>query len=288
MNNAASNDCLELQRDVQRMLGRCMLRLQQYERLIKAIVANSEISASGPPFESNLEDRAANAANKTLGTLIGQLLGTVVTDGEQKDTPEADAPDDILSFKMKMSLQMSVEDFDRTQNDLKELVELRNNLVHHFIDQHDLWNLDGCHTAKESLAMAYNRIDQHFEKLRGWAESMDRSKRIAADVFKSDAFNDLLFNGILPDGSVDWSAAGAIRALREATDELAIDGWTPIAAAGKWVAQRHPDQLPEKYGCSSWRQVIHESHLFELRYREMNGQRAAWYRPKVKTPKTTH
>jgi len=34
-----------LQRDVQRMLGRCLLRLQQYEKLMKAIVAHHEISA---------------------------------------------------------------------------------------------------------------------------------------------------------------------------------------------------------------------------------------------------
>ena len=36
-----------LQREVQRMLGRCLLRLQQYEQLMKAIVAHHEISASG-------------------------------------------------------------------------------------------------------------------------------------------------------------------------------------------------------------------------------------------------
>ena len=38
-----------LQREVQRMLGRCLLRLQQYEKLMKAIVAHHEISASGSP-----------------------------------------------------------------------------------------------------------------------------------------------------------------------------------------------------------------------------------------------
>ena len=36
-----------LQREVLRLLGRCLLRLQQYEQLMKAIVAHHEISASG-------------------------------------------------------------------------------------------------------------------------------------------------------------------------------------------------------------------------------------------------
>lgn len=269
-----------LQREVQRMLGRCLLRLQQYEQLMKAIVAHHEISASGSPLESNQAERIADAANKTLGTLVGTLLGTYVTSGDQDEVAERDAPDNIISFKMKMSLRMSAEDFDTTQNDLKELVLLRNNLVHHFIDQHDLWSLDGCRGAQESLVAAYSRVDQHFEQLRGWAEHMDQARRLAAEFAQSDAFRDLVINGIAPDGSVDWPAAGIIRALREAADQLAVDEWTPVAIAGRWIAERHPDQLPAKYGCSSWRQVVHESRLFDLRYREVNGQRAAWYRPK--------
>ena len=269
-----------LQREVQRMLGRCLLRLQQYEQLMKAIVAHHEISASGSPLESNQAERIADAANKTLGTLVGTLLGTYVTSGDQDDVAEPDAPDNIISFKMKMSLRMSAEDFDTTQNDLKELVLLRNNLVHHFIDQHDLWSQDGCRGAQESLVAAYSRVDQHFEQLRGWAEHMDQARRLAAEFAQSDAFRDLVINGIAPDGSVDWPAAGIVRTLREAADQLAVDEWTPVATAGRWIAERYPDQLPAKYGCSSWRQVVHESRLFELRYREVNGQRAAWYRPK--------
>ncbi len=269
-----------LQRDVQRMLGRCLLRLQQYEKLMKAIVAHHEISASGSPLESNQAERIADAASKTLGTLVGTLLGAYVTTDEVEDASEPDAPDDIISFKVKMSLRMSVDDYDRTQNDLKELVLLRNNLVHHFIDQHDLWSLDGCSDAHDSLVSAYSRIDQHFEQLRGWAEHMDQARRLAAEFAQSDAFRDLVINGIAPDGSVDWPAAGIVRVLREADAELAIEGWTPVASAGRWIAERHPDQLPAKYGCSSWRQVVHESRLFELRYREVNGQRAAWYRAK--------
>ena len=269
-----------LQREVQRMLGRCLLRLQQYEQLMKAIVAHHEISASGSPLESNQAERIADAANKTLGTLVGTLLGTYVTSGDQDEVAEPDAPDNIISFKMKMSLRMSAEDFDTTLNDLMELVLLRNNLVHHFIDQHDLWTVDGCRAAQDELGSAYTRIDQHFEQLRGWAEHMDQARRLAAEFVQSDVFHDLVVNGIAPDGTVDWPAAGIVRALREAAAQLAVEGWTPIAAAGRWIADRHPEQLPAKYGCSSWRQVVHECRLFELRYREVEGQRAAWYRPR--------
>jgi len=109
---------------------------------------------------------------------------------------------------------------------------------------------------------------------------MDQARRLTAEFVQSDAFHDLVVNGIAPDGVVDWPASGIVRALRDATGELAVDGWAPVALAGRWIAERHPDQLPAKYGCSSWRQVVHESRLFELRYREVDGQRAAWYRAK--------
>ena len=281
MTTLPANDVLTMQqREVQRLLGRCLLRLQQYEKLMKAIVAHHEISAAGSPLASNQEQRIADAASKTLGTLVGTLLGSYVTTDEVEDASEPDARDDIISFKVKMSLRMSAEDYDRTQNDLKELVLLRNNLVRHFIDQHDLWSLDGCRGAHDTLTVAYGRIDQHFEQLRGWAEHMDQARRLAAEFAQSDAFHDLVIHGIAPDGSVDWPAAGIVRALREATAELAVEGWTPVASAGRWIAERLPEHLPAKYGCSSWRQVVHESRLFELRYRDVGGQRAAWYRAK--------
>ena len=281
MTTLPADDALTAQqREVQRFLGRCLLRLQQYEKLMKAIVAHHEISAAGSPLASNQEQRIADAASKTLGTLVGTLLGSYVTTDEVEDASEPDARDDIISFKVKMSLRMSAEDYDRTQNDLKELVLLRNNLVHHFIDQHDLWSLDGCRGAHDTLTVAYGRIDQHFEQLRGWAEHMDQTRRLAAAFAQSDAFRDLVIHGIAPDGSVDWPAAGIVRALRDAAAELAVDGWTPVASAGPWSAEQLPEHLPTKYGCSSWRQVIHESRLFELRYRDVGGQRAAWYRAK--------
>ena len=72
---------------------------------------------------------------------------------------------------------------------------------------------------------------------------------------------------------------GGLAGRRHAA-QLAVEGWTLIAAVGRWVADRHPEQLSAKYGCSSWRQVVHECRLFELRYREVEGQRAAWYRPR--------
>jgi hypothetical protein len=48
MTTPSTDEALQpLQREVQRLLGRCLLRLQQYERLMKAIVAHHDISGPG-------------------------------------------------------------------------------------------------------------------------------------------------------------------------------------------------------------------------------------------------
>lgn len=124
------------------------------------------------------------------------------------------------------------------------------------------------------------RVDHNVEQLRDWAKEMDQIRHLAAEFIQSNAFHDQIISGVALNASVNESSAGITYALREAASELAVDGWTPVASVGRWIAERHSDQLPAKYGCSSWRQVVHESRLFELRYREVNGRRMAWYRTK--------
>lgn len=282
MTMLGSEDLQSLQQEVQRLLGRCMLRLQQYERLIKAMVAHHKVSGPFHVLERAKATQIDEAARKTLGTLVGDLLGSYVV-ADENDPPEmttASSPENVNWFAMKMSLRLPDAEFVRVESELREMVVLRNNLVHHFIDQHDLWSPDGCRAAQDALIMAYDRIDHHFGQLREWAEDMDKIRHTMSEFLQSKEFEELFVNGIAPDGKVNWDASGIVSALREAFGALAVGGWVPVAAAGKWVAKRYPEQLPAKYGCLSWRQVVHNAPILELRYLEMDGQRTACYREK--------
>lgn len=272
-----------LQREVQRLLGRCLLRLQQYERLLKALVAHHELAGPMHSLEGLRDARIQDAATKTLGTLIGRFLDDyVVTEGSEREILGDDTPTDIISFGFRMNIQMTVDDHARTRDSLKELVALRNGLVHHFIEQYDLWQADGCVAAREYLLICYARIDEHYEQLRSWAEHMEQARQLAASFMQSSAYHDLVVNGIAPDGIVDWGAAGCVSALREAILALAVDGWASVDAAADWISAQHPDQTPEKYGCRTWRQVIHESRRFDLRYRNEDSRKQAWYQERAK------
>ena len=267
------------QHDVQCLLGRCLLRLQQYEHLLKALVAHHQIVGPLDEWSEIRADQIEKTAGTTLGGLVSRLMPSFLA---VSGSEAADAESHLRHFAVRTRIELSPEDHHRTCAELRELTALRNHLVHHFIGTHHLWSIDGCATARDALTLAYTRIDQHFEQLRSWIDYLHQAHQLAAEFVRSDAFHDLVFNGISPDGTVDWQSAGIVRALRDAASQLAVDGWAPVTAAQRWIVVHEPDQVPAKYGCSSWRQVVHESRQFELRYREEGGRREAWYRAREK------
>jgi hypothetical protein len=177
---------------VQRMLGRCMLRLQQYERVIKVVVSQQEISGPVRDMEAIRAERVKSAAGKTLGTLVGEFLGVSLFSGKPKvvPCPTADSSVALPSVTMRIGTSLRKEDYAQADRDLKEMVQLRNTLVHHFIDQHDLMSVARCRRAQEALISAYDRIDQNFLRLLEWAREIEETRQFALEVMQSDAFRD--------------------------------------------------------------------------------------------------
>lgn len=271
----------ELQRDVQRLLGRCMLRIQQYERLMKAILAHHEVSGAIHQIAAQQASRAERFADKSLGTLVKSLFESYVV--EEGTTPRVDKEPLMVenqpSFSVKFQIQMTKERRSQTLAGIDAMVLLRNDLVHHLIERFDVWTDDGCALASDHLRQCYDTIDRHFLELNQWAESMNKSRALSASFAQSDAFHDMLINGIAPDGSFTWPDTGIVRVLREAFSNLAVDGWAELESAKAWVTRNHSDQTPEKYRCRTWPQVLSESREFNLQYRRADdGKKNAWYR----------
>jgi hypothetical protein len=264
------------------MLNEEDLQTLQQEVQIKAIVAHHKLSGSFHDLDRARAAQIDDTARKTLGTLVGDLLGSYVVAGAGGHPEETttNSPENVNWFAMQITLGLPAAEFARVESELREMVLLRNNLVHHFIDQHDLRSPDGCRGAQDALVTAYNRVDHHFGQLQEWAEDMKKIRQTMSELLQSEEFKDVFVNGTAPDGKVNWDASGIVRALQEAFGALAVDGWAPVAEAGKWITKRYPEQLPAKYGCLSWRQVVHNAPILELQYLEMDGQRTACYREK--------
>jgi len=186
-----------LQHETQRLLGRCMLVLQQYERQLRAIVVHQEISGPINDLEGAINKRIATSARKTLGTMVGELLGSYLVNDDitKPATVATNSTEGGAALSMKIELGLSGADFARTKRGLKELVYLRNTLVHDFINQHDLQSVEGCRGANDELVAAYNRIERHFDELREWAEYIERARRQMLEEIR-----EAMVNGIGVDG----------------------------------------------------------------------------------------
>jgi hypothetical protein len=78
----------EQQREVQRKLERCLIRLQQYEKLMKAVLAHHELSGPTDRLEAICDMRVDEVSRQTLGQLVGSLTNSFLA--VERPAPEKD------------------------------------------------------------------------------------------------------------------------------------------------------------------------------------------------------
>lgn len=188
------------QLEVQRRLGRCMLRLQQYEGLLKHLLAHHEIAGPVDSLDAQQAASLEKASGRTLGTLVKALFESyAVPEGFERELlPEQEAPADRISFGLSYRLALPPERLDELRIGLAALVQMRNELVHHFLERFDLASESGCTAALHHLQDCDGRIDRHLAELRGWAEAMDKVRAHMAAFFQSDDFCNLVTKGVVP------------------------------------------------------------------------------------------
>jgi hypothetical protein len=278
MTEAFQDKLRTLQAQVEQKLGRCLLRFQAYEAAVKDLLGQQKFTA----LLSRMDGDApypSDVSRKTLGSLVKQLLADFLILENKVDSFGTLDQNEPTGASVSFQFQISMADNDWTQLDanLRDFVNLRNDLVHHFLERHDLKNSEGCHAAREALDDAYDRIGGHIKMLGEWLEDMSQTTSIAAKYIGSDSIMKFLVNDEIP-----WSDLEVIGVFREVAASVSFAGWTPISEALELILIRCPDELPTNYGCVSWNQVLHESRLFTLRYIERGETRALFYKEKAK------
>jgi len=263
-------------RDVQQKLGRCMLRLQQIEILVKALWVDHEYECHGGDFLIVQAERRDSVSERTLGSVVKALTGSYLSSdlGKENDDTLPEDPNvdpTKISIRFKSLISMTEDDYARTVGELEALVKMRNELVHQFIQRFDLWSESGCDAASAYLDECALRIDTQHKMMRGWAKVHQEAKEASAAFLQSEEGLRFFTYGIFPDGTVDWSSTPIVAVLRQAELNLAKNGWTSLNEAVRWLDEKYPDIKPEQYGCSRWRHLLHESGLFEIR-RVSSGQ----------------
>lgn len=234
------------QKEVQRKLGRNMLLLQQYELTLKALLP--AISRAGTPetFDSNHNSKIANIQKKTLGQLVGEFLANVVITEEKcrasidEDAGEIDEELTQPYFRFRLQILLSDKELQLLSDALAGLIELRNELTHHFLAHFDLQTVDSCSTAETYLDDAYNVFKIHLDHLRGWCESIQQAHNKAKEGIASPEFEQWVKHGICPDGSIVWPYSSIVRSLLRTWKDLNQDGWTMLDDAIATIKSREP------------------------------------------------
>lgn len=247
------------------------------------------MAVAGPPgqLQAVQERQALSIRNRTLGRLVGmfteQHLTVASTDaqtGPDRDIGANGKSSDGSWASICFTIAMAPERHEQTKAALAELVNLRNDLVHHLIERFDISDEEGCRAASSHLDSCYERIDGHCQVLKSWAGSLRESRTRVSSLVQSKAFEDAFVRGVNPDRSVCWPRSSIVECLRNAEAACQAGGWTLLDAAIRFISKEHQDQTPSRYGCRTWRQVLKKSGQFELRSAagsdETVGQ--TWYR----------
>jgi hypothetical protein len=267
-----------LRHEVDAWLGRCVLELQIFELRLKAIVAHREVSGAPHDLPALVARHVARAGRMTLGMLIGELLESYLireSDGPPAE-PTRDVPAPWVVYRVRMALPDA--DLERTRQALEELVAQRNDLVHHFIQRHDLTRVDGCRAARDALIATRDLIRQHNDEARAWVEDIDRTRAVFEKSLLDEQNRGLIFGETTPRKPLELRHTRIVKALRKAAREVAVGGLTRLDDAVQWISVRHPAERPQAYGRNDWAEVVIESGVFELLVADPDGRRVIYYR----------
>ena len=257
------------QLEMQRHFGRCLLRLQQYEHLLKAMVATTSLSGHPKELAELQAQQLEEVRALTLGGLVRLFTRDYLVDKERQ-VDVSDVTDDCIaegdnldSFKISYAMAMSSEDYKQTVEAMTELRDMRNELVHHFIERFDIADEAGCRAGTLHLQSCFARIDGHLKQLSNWAKAREEVRRHTLALLKSQEFEQLFAQATTEDAHpiahliFEW--------LRGAEVVLSVGGWTQVDEAVAQIVRAHGAQRPSLYGSQTWRELLEKSGQFETR-----------------------
>ena len=252
-------------------LGRCVLRLQQYEMLCKSVMLAAEIEGSPSTIEANYQTRKERFAKMTLGTLVKEMKTSWLVSDDVQDEEERDFDvppgSEMIWFRSRFRHSMDPATYERTIADMEELVAMRNDLIHHFLEHFNLWEIETCAEADRHLERSYETIDSHMNELMTWAAHMDEARQHSARIMASEEFQRMLVCELTATTDtattcMDYAAVTAL--LKEAEAAHARNGWTLLEHAIEFVNKAsNRAAYPSRYQCRTWH-LLKRSGAFDV------------------------
>ena len=258
--------------EVLRRIGRNVVIFQQVEHLLKFLNAHSEAFGPASQLSVRVEERVAAVHKNTMGELAGKLVSGVL-----QPQPEHESPQEMdeVWFGFRFSIGADAAFVDRHDQEMRALVDARNDLIHHFLPR---WQ--SAVNGDSDGALAYldaQRADalRMMERLQGWAHSLEAGRKQLAAFWASPEGERQMELAFLQ-GSRLVAMLGEI-AMRTARP----DGWALLSTAGHLIKREAPaelDDLRKRFGYANLKGVLLASELFDVTEEPTPGGTRTIYR----------
>lgn len=195
MDDNANTDVNKEKKDqVILLYGKCLLNLQQFEILLKRMLPVLKMEGNIDTLEGNRKLDAQALSRRMLGQLIGEFVNRM---GESKNEPELDAGIDLPYIRFKFELSNIEEHCVRLRN----LLGIRNELAHHFLETFPLNSDENCESALIHLAHISVKIEENRLAFRAMLKAFEEWRNYLCQLLSSDAGMSLLFGEDMSESS---------------------------------------------------------------------------------------
>lgn len=192
--NANTDVNKEKKEQVILLYGKCLLNLQQFELLLKRVIPVLKMEGNIDTLEDNRKLDVQALSLRMLGQLIGEFVNRM---GESKNEPELDAGIGLPYIRFKFELGNIEEHCVRLRN----LLGMRNELVHHFLETFPLNSDENCESALIHLAHISVKIEENRLAFRAMLKAFEEGRNYLCQLLSSDAGMSLVFGEELSESS---------------------------------------------------------------------------------------
>jgi hypothetical protein len=252
-------ELISLRDEVFRKIGRNLLNFQKIELMLKHLLTNGPISGHLSELTQIREKRANKIRQKTMGSLVGEFVENTFLPSTKSATPTR-LKEPYLSFSF--SVEADADRYENIKQELKSLVDDRNDLTHHFLTRFNPESLESCLEANNYLDQQRERLLPQYDHLKSLIQALDEAMKAHVDYLNSEEGQKEFERQFLLQSSLVQLL------LHVSVQNPRVDGWTYLSVAISQIRQILPgemEQLERRWGYRNLADLMQASELFDIR-----------------------
>lgn len=244
--------------EVLRRIGRNVVNFQMVEAMLKHLNANASVHGPASQLGERMEAQRTAVHRKTMGELAGKMVTHVL-----QAPPEHQTPDEITEpwIGFHFTVETDAQFIDQHDQEMRALVDARNDLIHHFLPR---WHSAVGGDVETALAYLDTQRDETFrmmDRLNGWVKALDEGRRQMEALWASPESVRQMELGFLQSSHL-VAMLGEI-ALKTARP----DGWAYVTTALNLIRREAPaelEDLQKRYGHQNLKGILLAAEYFDV------------------------